>query len=134
MVLAMSGEAHAAIADAEKALRLSPLDHANYLPHMGMVVAHITLNQFEDAANRAMKVIEINPGYPMSYAWLMVAECGRGNREEAQRLLGRLAEILPDFGPEKLAVLFEIFPPDLRRRSIAILHASGFVPPLEQEG
>jgi adenylate cyclase len=35
-VLSMTGEAQAAINDASKALRLSPLDPGSFLPHMGI--------------------------------------------------------------------------------------------------
>jgi len=50
----------------------------------------------------------------MSYAWLIVAECARGNTAEAERQMSRLADILPGFGPAMLERLFDFFPDPLR--------------------
>jgi TolB-like protein/Flp pilus assembly protein TadD len=125
--LAMSGEAQAAIADAERALRLSPLDPTSYLPQMGMVIARLTLGENDDAASWARKAIEINPRYPISHLLLMVAECRRGNRAAAEVQLQQLTAIIPNFGPETLARLFENFPPELRDASLATLRSEGFL-------
>ena len=128
LMLAVAGEPQPAIEDANRALRLSPLDPANFLPHMAVVIARIGLGDFDEAVLRARQVIEINPRYPMSYAWLMVAECARGNVVEAERQLKRLAEVLPGFEPGALAGLFDVFPEPLRSTSVAILRDAGLVP------
>jgi TolB-like protein/class 3 adenylate cyclase/Tfp pilus assembly protein PilF len=128
LVLSMTGEAQAAINDANKALRLSPLDPGSFLPHMGIVVARLWLGEYDEAARSARHAIEKNPRYPMAYAWLMVAECARGDKATAQTEFGHLAEIIPDFGPPGLAKMFEIFPPVLREKAFEALRAGGFVP------
>jgi adenylate cyclase len=127
-VLAMLGEARAAIADAEKALRLSPLDSTSFLPQMGMVIARLTLGENDEAASWARKAIEISPRYPISRLMLMVAECRRGNRMEAEIQLRQLEGIIPDFGPETLARLWENYPPELRQPSLETLRSEGFLP------
>jgi adenylate cyclase len=127
-VLAMLGEAQAAIADAEKALRLSPLDRTSYLPQMGMVIARLTLGENDEAASWARKAIEISPRYPISRLMLMVAECRRGNRAEAEIQLRQLEVIIPGFGPETLARMWEVFPPQLRHPALATLRSEGFLP------
>jgi adenylate cyclase len=127
-VLAMLGEARAAIADAEKALRLSPLDTTSFLPQMGMVIARLTLGENDEAASWARKAIEISPRYPISRLMLMVAECRRGNRMEAEIQLRQLESIIPDFSPETLARLWENFPPELRQPSLETLRSEGFLP------
>ena len=97
LVLTMSDEPERAIEDAMRALRLNPLDPTSYLPQMAVVVAHIRLRQYDEAVVWAHKAIEsAPPRYPMSYAWLIVAECARGNAAAAEPQLGRLAAILPD--------------------------------------
>ena len=63
----------------------------------------------------------------MSYAWLIVAECARGNTAEAGRQMTRLAGILPEFGPAALERLFDI-PEPLRSDSVATLWQAGLVP------
>jgi TolB-like protein/class 3 adenylate cyclase/Tfp pilus assembly protein PilF len=128
LVLSMTGEAQAAINDASKALRLSPLDPGSFLPHMGIVVARLWLGEYDEAARSARQAIEKNPRYPMAYAWLMVAECARGDTAEAQAQFQRLAEIIPNFGPDGLAKLFEMFPPVLRGKALGALRAGGLVP------
>jgi TolB-like protein/Tfp pilus assembly protein PilF len=129
LVLAGSGEPGPAIEDATRALRLSPFDPTRYLPQMAMVVARIGLRQYDDAVAWAHKALESAPaGYPMSYAWLIVAECGRGNAAEAERQVRRLAEILPGFEPGMLARLFDVFPDPLRSNTVAVLRHVGLVP------
>jgi len=125
--LAIQGKSEPAIEDANRALRLSPLDPANYLPHTAIVIARIGLRDYDEAVNQARHVIEINPRYPMGYAWLIVAECARGNAAEAERQLKRLAEILPGFEPANLARLFDVFPNPLRANLVGILQNAGLV-------
>jgi adenylate cyclase len=126
-VLAMNGEAQAAIADAEKALRLSPLDPTSILPQMGIVIARLKLGENDEAASWARKAIEISPRYPISRIMLMVAECRRGNRAEAEVQLRQLEANIPNFGPKTLARLFENFPPELRHASLETLRSEGFL-------
>jgi adenylate cyclase len=127
LVLSMTGEAQAAINDANKALRLSPLDPGSFLPHMGIVVARLWLGEYDDAVRSARQAIEKNPRYPMAYAWLMVTECARGDKAAAQTEFARLAGIIPNFGPPVLTKMFEMFPPALREKALGALGAAGLV-------
>ena len=127
ILFAMAGKPESAIEDAEKALRLSPLDPAAYLPQMGIVVAHIRQRRYDEACAIARNVIETNPRYPMSYIHLVVAECGRGDRAEAERQLGRIAEVLPGFKREALPKMFEMFPEPYRSESLDLLCTAGLV-------
>jgi TolB-like protein/class 3 adenylate cyclase/Tfp pilus assembly protein PilF len=128
LLLAIAGEPEPAIEDAKRALCLSPLDSAIYLPQMAIVIARIRLRHYDEAVLWARKAIEVNPHYPMSYAWLIVAECARGNAAEAERQVKRLADILPGFEPGTLARLFDVFPDPLRSNSVAMLRDAGLVP------
>jgi adenylate cyclase len=127
LVLAFSGESDGAIEDAEKALRLSPLDPAGFLTKMGIVLARIGQQRYDEAAAVARSVIEANPRYPMSYVHLIVAECGRGDRAEAERLRDRLPEVFPGFQQERLPGLYQMFPEPYRSRALGLLHAAGLV-------
>ena len=128
LVLAMTGEPSPAIEDAMRAMRLSPLDSTIYLPQMAMVIAGIELRRYDEAVLWGRKAIEVNPRYPMSYVWLIVAECARGNAAEAKRQIERLPEILPGFEPGTLASLFDVFPEPLRSNSVGVLRDAGLVP------
>ena len=129
LVLAAAGDHQTAVEDAMAALRLSPLDPASYQPQMAIVVARIGQGDHEDAVRWAHKAIEAAPArYPMSYAWLIVAECARGNVAEAKRQAQRLAAILPDDDPVRLGRLFDVFPEPLRGASLATLRRAGLIP------
>lgn len=129
LVLATASEPEPAIENATRALRLSPLDPTSYLPQMALVIARIGLRQYAEAVAWAHKAIEgAPPRYPMSYAWLIVAECARGNVGEAERQVKRLAAILPGFEAGTLARLFDMFPEPLRSNSVAVLRDAGLVP------
>ncbi len=109
-------------------MRLSPLDPGSFLPHAGIAVARLWLGEYDAAAHSARQAIELNPRYPMGYAWLIVAECARGDTAAAQAVFQRLAQIIPNFGPDGLAKLFGYFPPALRLKALGALRAGGLVP------
>jgi TolB-like protein/class 3 adenylate cyclase len=128
LVLAMAGECEEAIDEAQRALRLSPLDPMRYLSHMAQGVAFIGLRRYDEAVASTHKAIDsAPPRYPMSYAWLIVAECARGNGAEAEHQLQRLVALLPGFEAQALAGLFDVFPEPLRSNSVAMLRNAGLV-------
>jgi adenylate cyclase len=128
LVLAMIGSPEAAMEDAQRALRLSPLDPMSYLPQTAIAVAHLRRHEYQEALDWAHKAIVVNPRYPFSHAFAMVAECARGNVSEAQRVASRLAEILPGFSPATLGNVFEVFLDPLRAEALAILRQAGLIP------
>lgn len=102
IALALTGEPEAAIEDAAKALRLSPVDPSGHLAFAGITIAKIALNEYDEAAIAARKTIDMNPRFPMAYAWGIVAECGRGDKAQADFRLQQLEAIIPGFNPEGL--------------------------------
>jgi tetratricopeptide (TPR) repeat protein len=128
LVLALAGESQSAIDDAYCALRLSPLDPLSYLPYMAILIAHLWRREYDDAIAAGHRAIELAPRYPMGYAWVIVAECERGNTAEVERQTKRLAEVLPGFTPAMLVSLFEIFPDRVTARCLAALRATGVIP------
>jgi adenylate cyclase len=128
LVRALAGECQQAIDDAACALRLSPLDPMSYLPHMAILIARLSMHDYEAAVAAGHKAIELAPQYPMSYAWLIVAECERGDAAEAARQSKRLADVLPGFSPAVLAKLFEIFPDAVTAKCQTALRAMGMIP------
>jgi TolB-like protein/Tfp pilus assembly protein PilF len=128
LVLSMVGEAPTAIDDATKALRLSPLDSTGYLPYMGIGCARVDMGQYDEALPSFKKVIENNPRYPMSYAWAIVAECGRGDKAQAEFRLRQLCEIIPGFTAKGLPGLFSYFPPAFRDKALDLMRGQGLIP------
>jgi adenylate cyclase len=131
LVLAIAGDAAPAMEDAQRALRLSPFDPASYLPQIAIAIAHLGEDRHGEAVAWAHKAIAVNPRYPISHVFLIVAECARGNTGEARRVVSRLAGILPDFTPAVLGSLLGVFPDPLRSSSLAILRHAGVMPPPE---
>jgi len=127
IALAMTGEPQAAIEDANKALRLSPVDPSGYLAFAGIMLAKIALDDYAEAVIAARKVIEMNPRFPMAYAWAIVAECGRGNKAPAELRLRQLGEIIPGFKPEGLPTLFSFFPPAIRDKALDLMRGQGLI-------
>ena len=127
VALALTGEPQGAIEDATKALRLSPVDPSGYLAVAGVVIARIVLDQYDEAAIAARRAIEMNPRFPMAYAWAIVAECGRGDKQQAELRLEQLAEVLPGFTSEGLPGLFSIFPPAVRKKALDVMRARGLI-------
>jgi adenylate cyclase len=128
LVLAVVGDAEPAVVDAKHALRLSPLDPMSYLPLIAVAIAHIGRREYREALVWAHKAVAVNPRYPISYAFAIVAECASGHTAEARRELARLAGILPDFTPVMLGKLFDVFPDPLRSESLAIVRQAGLIP------
>jgi tetratricopeptide (TPR) repeat protein len=127
LVLAMAGDAALAIEDALRALRLSPLDPASYLPQIAIAIARIGQREYGEALIWAHRAMAENPRYPIGYAFAIVAECARGDTAEAARVVERLAGVLPGLTPTMLAELFDVFPDPLRTNSLAVLKRAGLI-------
>jgi TolB-like protein/Tfp pilus assembly protein PilF len=127
VALALTGEPQAAIEQANKALRLNPIDPAVYLAWQGIAIAHVALEDYGQAVVAARRVIELNPRFPMGYAWSMVAECGHGDKPQAELRLRQFAGLIPGFTAAGLPELFSMFPPAIRERSLELLRRQGFV-------
>lgn len=127
IALALTGEPEAAIRDANKLLRLSPVDPHNFLAWQAIAVAKIDLNEYDAAATAAQKTIDINPRFPMAYAWALVAECGRGDKAQAEARLRQLSESLPGFTAVGLPELFSMFPPVIRDKSLGLMRSQQLI-------
>jgi hypothetical protein len=85
------------------------------------------LNEYDEAAIAARKTIDMNPRFPMGYAWAIVAECGRGEKAQAELQLQQLGEIIPNFTARALTDLFSIFPPAFRKKSLDLMRGQGLI-------
>jgi tetratricopeptide (TPR) repeat protein len=127
IALALTGEPQAAISDATKLLRLSPIDPSRFLAWQAIAVARIDLKEYDEAAIAAQKTIDLNPRFPMGYAWAIVAECGRGEKAQAELQLHRLGEIIQNFTAKSLPELFSMFPPAIREKSLGLMRGQGLI-------
>ena len=127
LALALTGEPQAAIMDATKLLRLSPIDPSRFLAWQTIAIAKIDLNEYDEAAIAARKTIDMNPRFPMAYAWAIVAECGRGKKAQAELRLQQLGEIIPNFTARALTDLFSMFPPAFKKKSLDLMRGQGLI-------
>jgi adenylate cyclase len=86
-----------AIANAEKALQLSPLEPLAHHAALALALAYLLTGRAEDATAQARRAIEGNRNFAFSYAVLAICRARLGDAAEAARTMRRLAEIAPGF-------------------------------------
>ena len=75
----------------------------------------------------ARKMIDMNPRFPMAYAWFIVAECGRGDKAQADFRLRQLEAVIPGFKSEGLPGLFSYFPLTILNKALDLMRGQGLI-------
>jgi TolB-like protein len=96
-----AGHPDEAIADCDKALRLSPFDHWISTHTLGKSFALTMSGRFEDGLRWARRAMQENPQWTASYRGLAAALVLNGKVDEARPVAARLWEIDPDFSVER---------------------------------
>ncbi|MGH7114939.1 MAG: hypothetical protein ACREE9_10635, partial [Stellaceae bacterium] len=86
-----------AIENAEKALRLSPLEPLAYFAALALALAFLLTGRAEEAVVQARRAIEGNRNFAFPYAVLALACARLGDIEEAAQTVRRLARAAPGF-------------------------------------
>ena len=90
------GEPEPAIADAERAMRLSPRDPLIHQMYSAIGNAYFVSGKYEEAAASALAALQVEPDFQPGLR-LGAAACGQlGRLEEANGLILRLRELFPD--------------------------------------
>jgi TolB-like protein len=95
--VAFGGDAERAIDWAERAIRLSPLDAMNYIPHGVMGFALFLLGRDEEAVAACRRAIQVNPGFSLLHGWLAAPLAKLGRTGEAKAAGARLLTLHPTF-------------------------------------
>jgi adenylate cyclase len=95
IVRAWNGDDATAVEQAERAIRLSPLDPLLYLPYVGLAYAHFAAGRFADAATAAGRASRSNPKFTMPHVLHAAALANLGRDEEAMAAVDRLCELEP---------------------------------------
>jgi TolB-like protein len=95
--VAFGGDAQRAIDWAGRAIRLSPLDAMNYIPHGIMGFALFLLGRHEEAVAACRRAIQVNPGFSLLHGWLAAPLAKLGRIEEAKVASARLLALQPAF-------------------------------------
>jgi adenylate cyclase len=93
----LCGDYDKAIAQAEKAMRLSPLEPLIYHAAFALASACLLTARDEDAATHARKAIDGNPNFALAHCISAIASARLGRGAEAAQAIGRLIAIAPRF-------------------------------------
>jgi tetratricopeptide (TPR) repeat protein len=97
IVRAWTGDDSTAIAHAEMAIRLSPLDPLIYLPNVGLSFAQFFLGHFDAAASAASRASAANPKFSVSRYLQVAALIRSGKPNEARLIANILLKVQPRF-------------------------------------
>ena len=91
------GNAGQALTDAERSIRLSPLDPQLYLFEAGLAAAAMAADDYVEAEKHALTSYSINTKHTSNLRALIAIEVELGQMEKAREFARKLMEIDPDF-------------------------------------
>jgi TolB-like protein len=95
--LAWTGEPERAIAWAERALRVSPVDRLAFGGHQAVAVGNFMLGQYEEAAAAARRAVLSNPSFSVTQSVLAAALAKLGRTTEAEAAARQVLALQPSF-------------------------------------
>ena len=114
-----------AVAHAQRALRLSPLDDPlNYHPYCALALTSLFAGRFAEAVTYANLTIQANPAFSVPYAYLVASHANLGDLEAARAAARRLLEVAPSFTIDGF-VRMALFRPPLMAGLAASLRKAG---------
>jgi TolB-like protein len=102
------GDPVRAIADAERAIRLSPLDPSMWVPYGLLANAHIQLLQHEEAASWARKSLDQHRFNLPAYHVLAASCVHLDRRSEAEDVVNQLRELDPELTISRLQQIYPV--------------------------
>jgi adenylate cyclase len=125
VILAIQADPTAAIARADRALRLSPLDPLAYRANVARSIAYLRLGEFEKALDAAKRITKTARRVQNGLRFEVVALVHLGRLEDARAAAGRLLAIAPNFAISKYVSAVRWFPDHLTRIVIEGLRKVG---------
>ena len=96
-VVSYGGDAERAIDWGERAIRLSPLDAMNYIPHCAIGLGQFLLGRHEEAIAAFRRGLQLNPGFSGIYVLLASPLIKLGRSDEARAAAAQLFALDPGF-------------------------------------
>jgi serine/threonine protein kinase/Tfp pilus assembly protein PilF len=107
------GEDEIAVAHAQRAIRLSPLDPLRAAAWMSIAYAHFWRGSYAEAVTAAEKGALANPRFPVAQTILAASRARLGQPDQARAAAARLLELDPSFtlaGQERAMALVGVHP------------------------
>jgi TolB-like protein len=95
--LSYLGDQAKALARMKKAIELSPSDPHLFFFQAAIIMPHLLLGEFVEAAAAGRKAIELNPWFSSSFKGCLAALGHLGRTREANTVMARLLRLEPDF-------------------------------------
>jgi TolB-like protein len=97
VALAYAGEIERPIEWARRALRISPLDRLNNIPHHALAIAHFLRGDYQESANAARRAAQIQPSFSVSYCLLAAAQVKLERLDQAKAAAQQALVLEPSF-------------------------------------
>jgi tetratricopeptide (TPR) repeat protein len=123
--LGLAGRPEEAIANLEKAMRLSPHDPWFFECLYGMAMAHIAAGRYEDAVDWAQRLRQRKPEYPVTYLILAGTYVRLERLDEAQSALEEALRLNPGYSLSAVRLALAGANVAFRERTIEALRKAG---------
>ena len=117
--------AEEAIANFDKAMRLSPHDWAMWVRLNGVAIAHAVAERYEEALEWANRSVRLKPDWPFSHVVLAGCYADLGRVEEARREVDEVRRLNPAFSLAGIELSFAFADPGVRERVVESLRKAG---------
>jgi tetratricopeptide (TPR) repeat protein len=123
--LAFAGQDREAIAHAEEAIRLSPLDPDKALFFGGMAVAHYGAGRFAEAVRYSSELLALRPGFQGAQRLRCASLAQTGQIEEAKKFLAALRQEQPQLSIDWIKANVPYQTPELMERFLDGMRKAG---------
>ncbi|HLH51031.1 MAG TPA: tetratricopeptide repeat protein, partial [Roseiarcus sp.] len=97
VIMATGGDAELGVEWGERAVRLSPLDPANYGPYLAISLGRLQRGDYESAAEAARKCFQANPNFSYAHMLLAATHAKLGRLDDAASAAKRVLELEPGY-------------------------------------
>ena len=108
-----------------RAMRLSPLDPLIFLAQGGMAWAHFVAARYDEASSWAEKAVREQANYASGMRMAAASHALAGRLEEAQKVMARLRQIIPELRVSNLKNVMSFQQPEDFTRYAESLQKAG---------
>ena len=113
------------IEQVHRAMRLSPHDPYEWLYYDTLAASYFNAGRFTEGLEAGQRLITLSPTYYWGYLWSAMNEVGLGHIDDARAFIREGYAIKPDLSFELAQTCLGTMAPDVERRFIAALRATG---------